>query len=67
VANIENDTIVGHVPQMISVPCDLFLKKGGTILCVFTGRCKYSTDLEQGGLDVPCKLIFSGPVKEDFK
>jgi len=67
VAIIENDTIVGHVPETISVPCDLFLKKGGTILCVVTDPRQYSTDLEQVGLDVPCKLIFSGPVKEDFK
>jgi len=67
VAIIENDTIVGHVPRTISVPCDLFLKKGGTISCVVTGPRQYSTDLEQGGLDVPCKLIFSGSVKEDFK
>ena len=30
-------TIVGHVPQPISIPRDLFLKKGGTISCVVTG------------------------------
>ena len=67
VAIIENDTIVRHVPRNISVLCDLFLKKGGTISCVITGPRQYSRDLEKGGLDVPCKLIFSGPVKEDFK
>ena len=32
-----NYYIVGHVPRTISVPCGLFLKKGGTILCVVTG------------------------------
>ena len=64
VAIIENDTIVGHVPCNISVPCDLFLKKGKTISYVITGPRQYSRDLEKGGLDVP---IFSGPVKEDFK
>ena len=67
IAIIENDTIVGHVPRNISVLCDLFLKKGGTISCVITGPRQYSRDLEKGRLDVPCKLIFSGPVKEDFK
>ena len=67
VAIIENDTIVGHVPRMISVPCDLFLKKGGTISCVITGPRQNSRDLEKGGLDVPCKLVFSGPVNKDFK
>jgi len=45
----------------------LFLKKGGTISCVVTGPRQYSTDLEQGGLDVPRIYIFSGSVKEDFK
>ena len=67
VAIIENDTIVGHVPRNISVPCDLFLKKGGTISCVIIGPRQYSRDLEKGGLDIPSKFIFSGPVKEDFK
>ena len=67
VAIIENNTIVGHVPQTISVPCDLFLKKGGTISCVITGPSQYSRDLEKGGLHVPCKLVFSGPVNKDFK
>ena len=28
---------------------------------------QYSRDLDKGGLDVPSKLIFSGPVKENFK
>ena len=45
----------------------MFLKKGGIISCIVTGPHQYSRDLDQGGLDVPCKLIFSGPVKEDFK
>ena len=67
VAIIENNIIIGHVSQTISVSCNLFLKKGGTILCVVTGPCQYSRDLEQGGLNVPCKLVFSGSVKEDFK
>ena len=43
--------IVGHVPRTISVPCGLFLKKGGTILCVVTGprqpQARYSRDLEK--------------------
>ena len=40
--------IVRHVPRTISVPCGLFLKKGGTISCVITGprQPRYSRDLE---------------------
>ena len=41
--------IVGHVPRTISVPCGLFLKKGGTISGVVTGPCQpqYLGDLEK--------------------
>ena len=41
--------IFGHVPRTISVPCGLFLKKGGTISCVVTGphQPQYSRDLEK--------------------
>ena len=41
--------IVGHAPRTNSVPCGLFLKKGGTISCVVTGPCqpRYSRDLEK--------------------
>ena len=39
--------IDGYVPRSISVPCGLFLKKGGTISCVITGpsQPRYSRDL----------------------
>ena len=67
VATIENDAVVGHVPRNISVPCDLFLRKGGSISCVITGVHQYSNDLAQGGLEVPCKLVFNGPVKDISK
>ena len=43
--------IAGYMPRTISVPCGLFLKKGGigTILCVVTGprQPRYSRDLEK--------------------
>ena len=67
VATIENDAIVGHVPCNISVPCDLFLRKGGSISCIITGVRRYSSDLAQGCLEVPCKLVFNGPVKDISK
>ena len=45
VAIIENETIVGHESQTISVQHDLLLKKRGTISCVVTGLrlCQYGT------------------------
>ena len=49
VAIIEDDINVGHVLWNISVVCNLFLRKGGTISCVVTGRRQYSRDLEKVG------------------
>ena len=64
VATIENDIDVGHVPRNISVPYSLLLRRGGSISCVITGARQHSSDLAQGGLEVPCKLVFNGPVKD---
>ena len=47
----------------ISSVCYLFLGKNGTISCQVTGIKHYSRNLPQGGLEVPCKLIFSGKSK----
>ena len=41
-----------------------FLRRGGTISCEITGQRKYSRDLPQGGLEVPCVLTFKGDEKE---
>ena len=38
----------------------LFLLKNGTIDCVVIGGRRYSSDLPQGGLEIPCKSIFNG-------
>ena len=55
--------IMGHLPKRISTPCHLFLKKGGSISCTVNGRRQYSSDLPQGGLEVPCRLVFKGNKK----
>ena len=34
--------------------------KNGTIDCVVIGGRRYSSDLPQGGLEMPCKLTFNG-------
>ena len=34
-------------------------KEGGIISCVITGDRGYSANLPQGGLEVPCSLVFS--------
>jgi len=52
--------VVGHLPRRISTPCNRFIENHGTITCIVTGSRRYSADLEQGGLEIPAKLIFEG-------
>ena len=54
VAVLKNDAVVGHVPRKISAACTMFIRKRGTINCVVKGRRRYSSDLPQGGLEIPC-------------
>lgn len=35
--------------------------------CIVTGGRRYSADLPQGGLEIPCKLHFEGKSKEITK
>ena len=62
---VKKDTseTVGHVPKKISRICSSFLQHGGTITAVVTGRRRYSSDLVQGGLEIPCDLRFCGERK----
>ena len=60
VAVTREDIVVGHLPRHISTPCHLFLRKGGSILCTVTGVRQFSADLVQGGLEIPCRLVFQG-------
>lgn len=52
---------IGHLPRLISSTASLFIQRGGTIQCTVTGGRRYSVDLIQGGLEVPCKLQFDSP------
>lgn len=54
------ETLVGHLPRKISLLCSLFLRHGGTITCQISNGRRHSSDLPQGGLEVPCQLIFRG-------
>ena len=53
--------IVAHLPQKISRLCSLFIGRGGTITATVTGEKRRSADLPQGGMEIPCRLNFSGP------
>lgn len=59
VSVLKRTVTVGHVPKKISSICSLFLWRSGTVMCEVTGGRQYSADLEQGGLEVPCKLTFT--------
>ena len=58
VAVMKGSDVVGHVPKKILSICSLFLRRGA-IRCEVIGTRQYSSDLNQGGLEVPCKLTFT--------
>ena len=61
VSMLKSSVIVGHVPRQISAICYVFLgKHNSSISCKITGSRRYSHDLPQGGMEVPCTLTFQG-------
>ena len=64
VSVFKNGTVVGHLPKRISRVCSSFIHHGGEIMCEVTGRRRYSRDLVQGGLELPCTLIMKSNKKE---
>ena len=54
----EENALVGHLPRRISLLCSIFLRRGGNISCKVSGARRYSADLPQGGLEIPCYLLF---------
>ena len=64
---IEDSIIVGHLPRNISAVCAHFIDLGGRINCCVTGSRRYSEDLPQGGLEIPCKIFFRGSTQHVAK
>ncbi len=64
VAIIKGGVTVGHVPRKISSVCSLFLRRNGVINICITGTRRFSADLPQGGLEIPCVIAFEGSSKE---
>ena len=51
--------VIGHVPRVISAACSLFIQRGGAVTCrIIDSHHQYSSDLPQGGLQIPCQLVF---------
>ena len=67
VAVMKGETVVCHIPRNISNVCSVFIRKGGSILCLTTGSRRFSSDLPQGGLEIPCILVFKGNAKDTAK
>lgn len=58
---------IGHIPRNISALCHFFMRRNGIITCQVTGARRYSSDLVQGGLEVPCTYTFVGTGKDIAK
>ena len=67
VAVIRDGVVVGHVPKKISSVCALFLQRNRSITCCVSGYRRFSEDLPQGGLEIPCTMTFVGEAKRTFK
>ena len=64
---LKDGVIVGHVPRKISSICSLFLQRRGSIICRVSGHRRFSEDLPQGGLEIPCTMVFTGEAKRTAK
>ena len=46
--------------------CSIFIRRGGSIACRVTGHRQYSSDLPQGGLELPCILTFTTASAKEY-
>ena len=60
-------TTIGRVPRKISAVCSLFLRTRGTIQCQVMEARRFSADLPQEGLEIPCVLTLMGEPKDIMK
>jgi len=67
VAIRKDNSVVGHVPRAISTVCSSFICCEGLILCRVSGSRRYSADLLQGVLEVPCVLTFQTSNAKDIE
>ena len=55
---------IGLVPRYVSRDFTLFLQLGGNITATVVSTRRYSRDIPQGGLEIPCEYILEGPTNE---
>ena len=64
----KGEDIVGHVPRRFSCTSNLFLRSGGLLVCEISGDRRYSRDLPQGGMEIPCiySILYTFSGASDF-
>ena len=62
VAFIKSGVIIGHVPRRISAACNLFIQRGGAVMCKVTGprRLIFQQLISGWFIEVPCRLVIHG-------
>ena len=55
---VKNNKIVGHLPREYSQILWYFIARGGKICVDVTGRRRHCKQL-CGGMEIPCRLVFS--------
>ena len=63
----DNGDIVGYLPRKIFKVLSLFLRRGGTIACEVTGHRRYSVNLKQGGMEIPCHVMLKSIKEKEVK
>ena len=58
---------VGHIPKRISSLTSVFIRRGGIIKCVVNGSRRYSADLVQGRMEIPCLLHFTTHTEKEAR
>ena len=67
VATVRGDgAVVSHLPKKISTMISFFIRRGGQLTCTVTGKRCHTSDLIQGGLEIPCKLSLKCKEKKDL-
>ena len=64
VAVIHRGVTVGHVPRYVLQGTSLFIQLGGNITATVVSTRRYSRDLPQEGLEIPCQYTLEGPTNE---
>ncbi len=64
----KSQVLVGHLPRKITHVSSLFLRRGGSVFCrIISERRQRSHDLPQGGLEIPCTVVYCAKTKKEIQ